>query len=142
MLALDSNVLIRYLVEDDLEQTRIAADFVESRLSPSEPGFVSLIVLCEIAWTLRSGYGFSPVDVRKTLSCLTEAGQLTFEREEIVEAALSQSRFDPADAIIHELGRAAGCSETVTFDRRFARMEGVRVLGRQTKRAGRSAGDK
>jgi predicted nucleic-acid-binding protein len=138
LLALDSNVLVRYLVQDDREQTRIAADFIESRLSSAEPGFVSLIVLCEIAWTLRAGYGFSPAEVRDTLIGLSAAGQLTFEREEIVERALSQSRYDPADVIIHELGRAAGCAATVTFDRRFARMDGVRLLAKSTKPTGRS----
>lgn len=138
MLALDSNVLVRYLVQDDREQTRIAAEFIESRLSSAAPGFVSLIVLCEIAWTLRAGYGFAAAEVRETLVRLSGAGQLAFERQEVVERALSQSQYDVADVIIHELGRAAGCVETVTFDRRFARMDGVRLLARRTKPAGRS----
>jgi predicted nucleic-acid-binding protein len=133
LLAVDSNVLVRYLVQDDREQTRVAAAFIESRLSSAEPGFVSLIVLCEIAWTLRAGYGFSAADVRGTLIRLSTVGQLAFEREEIVERALSQARFDVADVIIHELGRAAGCAETVTFDRRFAQMDGVRMLAKPTK---------
>ena len=128
MLALDSNVLVRYVVEDDPGETKVAAELIESVLSASEPAFVSLVVVCEVAWVLRSGYGFKPAQVRETLSRLSNACQLTFENAEIVDRALSEGRHDPADMIIHELGRAAGCSETVTFDRRFARAEGVRLL--------------
>ena len=128
MLALDSNVLIRYLVEDDPEQTRIAAEFVETRLSASDPGFVSLVVLCEVAWTLKSGYGFERAQIQDTLRRLSKARQLTFEHGEIVDRALSNGNQDLADVIVHLLGQHHGCLETVTFDRRVARLEGVRLL--------------
>ena len=128
MLALDSNVLIRYLVEDDPEQTRIAAEFVESRLSASEPGFVSLVVLCEVVWTLRSGYGFTRGQMQDALSRLSKARQLTFEHAEIIDRAFSGGGQDPADVIVHAVGQHHGCTATVTFDRRFARLEGVQLL--------------
>jgi predicted nucleic-acid-binding protein len=128
LLALDSNVLVRYLVEDDPVQTKIAAQLIETKLSASEPAFVSLVVVCEIAWVLKSGYGFKPAQVRETLMRLSNARQLSFENADIVDRALSEGRHDPADMIIHELGQAHGCSETVTFDRRFAKADGVRLL--------------
>ena len=128
MLALDSNILIRYLVEDDPEQTRVAAEFIETQLSASDPGFVSLVVLCEVAWTLRSGYGFERTQVQDTLSRLSKARQLSFEHAEIVDRALSGGGQDAADVIVHALGQLHGCSATVTFDRRFARLEGVHLL--------------
>lgn len=127
MRALDSSVLLRYLTEDDSAQTPLALDFVESELSIDDPGYVSLPVLCEVVWTLRRVYRFRADQVSGALRRLLEARQIIVAAEQPVRAALD-SREDFVDALIHELGRGAGCSETVTFDRRFARVDGVRLL--------------
>ena len=128
MLALDSNVLIRYLTADDPAQFELAADLLEKRVSVDEPAFVSVVVLCETAWTLERFYGFGRNRIKDTVRRLLATPQVVFGDEAAVSAAL-EAQGDLVDALIHELGRAAGCSETVTFDRRFAQMDGVRLLG-------------
>jgi predicted nucleic-acid-binding protein len=128
MRALDSSILLRYLTEDDSAQTPIAIRFVESELSGEDPGYVSLPVLCETVWTLRRVYRFRAEEVADAIGQLLEAPQLVVAAEQPVRAAL-KSRGDFVDALIHEIGRAAGCSETVTFDRGFAHRAGVRLLG-------------
>jgi predicted nucleic acid-binding protein len=67
--------------------------------------------------------------VRAALSLLSNTCELTFEDAEVLDRALSKGGHDPADMIIHALGQKHGWSETVTFDRRFARADGVRLLG-------------
>lgn len=128
MIALDSSILVRYLVQDDPEQGRIAADFVEGRLSAEQPGYVSTIVLIETIWVLRSRYALSMEDVASTVSGLLSARQLRVEQRGLVESLLLAGPKHLADRIIHALASRAGCSETVTFDHRFARLPGVRLL--------------
>jgi len=127
MLALDSNVLLRFITEDDSAQTPVATAFLEREVTPEQPGYVSLPTLCEIAWSLHRLYGFSAAQVAEAIRAMLTSAQLRVEREDLVARALLASA-DFTDALIHELGRQAGCSETVTFDRRFARLPGVRLL--------------
>lgn len=130
MIALDTNVLLRHLTQDDEEQARIANRLIEEELSATAPGLVSLAVLLEVIWVLRSGYGYGPDQVDTVVRALLLAPQLRVAQEDVVERALAaDASIGLADRIVHELGRAAGCSETVTFDRRFARLSGVRLLG-------------
>jgi predicted nucleic-acid-binding protein len=127
LIALDTNILIRFLTEDDLQQAEIAARLIEDKLSRDRPGYVSVVVLCELVWTLKRLYGFSESRVRAAVTLLIQLELLIFGEPAAVRAALGQP-LDFTDALIHELGRNAGCSETVTFDRRFVRLPGVRLL--------------
>jgi len=127
MLALDSNVLLRFLTQDDSEQTPIVNDLVSMELSARNPGYISLPVLCETVWTLRRLYRFSPAAIEARLREMLETAELQIAEEAALVVALQRGR-DLMD-LIHELGRRAGCTETLTFDRRFARLDGVRLLG-------------
>jgi predicted nucleic-acid-binding protein len=129
LLGLDSSVLVRYLTQDDPAQSAAVDHLFETKLTSAEPGFVSKIVLCEVAWVLRRGYGFPRNRIHETFRRLLNVPELRFEDLALVERGL-KSGHDLPDYLIHELGRAAGCSETVTFDRRFAKLDGVRLLGR------------
>ncbi|MEA3030023.1 MAG: hypothetical protein QOG13_1348 [Sphingomonadales bacterium] len=128
MIAVDSSVLVRYLVQDEPEQARLAAAFLEEQLSDAQPGFVSVVVLLETIWVLRRGYRRPAEDVVEAVAGLLQARQIHVEHRDAIEAALAGDAADLADRIIHELGRKAGCTETVTFDRRFARLDGVNLL--------------
>ena len=128
MIAVDTNVLVRYLVEDDARQAEIARAFFEERLDPANPGCISILVVVEAAWVLRRNYGAKPADVRRVIADLLAAAQLRVDAPEIVRAAIAVEGDDLADAIIHLSGRAAGCAATVTFDREFARRAGVELL--------------
>ena len=130
MIGLDTNVLVRYVVVDDPEQVRRVRELMNN-LTPADPGFVSLVTLVELVWVLRQAYRLSSGDVRTVVGSLLAARELVVERAELVAAALSEAAAagaDVADALVAALGRTAGCSETVTFDRRAARLPGMRLL--------------
>lgn len=127
MIAIDTNVLVRYLVQDDPAQSEAAARLIEGELSADRPGFVSLPVVCEVSWVLRTQYKFERRRVAAVLASLLEVVQLEFEEPDVMTAALSGGG-EIADAIIHQIGRARGCEATITFDRQFARLDGVTLL--------------
>lgn len=129
MIAVDTNVLLRYIVQDDPAQSALAEHFLEHDISPHEPGFVSLIAVCEIAWALERTYDLPREAIADAIMTLTKTPQLEVEGEDLVRVAAGQTRFTIADTLIHLLGRARSCTATVTFDRKFARMDGVRLLG-------------
>lgn len=129
MIALDTNVLVRYLAQDDAAQAAAATRFIESELSARRPGFVSSIVIREIVWVLESCYNLERANVSAIVEGLVSARQLVVENAAAVKAALAHDGADLSDAIIHEIGRARRCEKTVTFDRKFARLHGVELLG-------------
>ena len=129
MIALDTNVLVRYFVRDDPRQFGRAAKLLESELTGVDPGFVSLVTLCELVWVLQDAYGFEPARIAEAIHFLLETRQIEVENDRVVAKALTSGHRDIADAIIHFLGEAYGCERTVTFDRRFARLPGVELLG-------------
>jgi len=128
VIALDTNVLVRYFVRDDPRQTAIARRLLEEELSTQERGFVSLTVMAELSWALRQVYRRSAEDSCEIARRLLQAAEIEIESEEILRSALRHSHTDIADALIHEIGVHRGCERTVTFDRRFARLDGVELL--------------
>ncbi|MBG0797958.1 type II toxin-antitoxin system VapC family toxin [Methylocystis sp. L43] len=130
MIALDTNVLVRYLAQDDREQAKAATRFIEEALTAGDPGFISAIVLCEIIWVLESRYDLKRTEVVSIIKALLDTRQIVIGEANAVRAALNHSSVDLVDAIIHEVGRSRQCQRTVTFDRKFARLAGVELLGR------------
>lgn len=128
MIGLDTNVLVRYVVRDDPAQTA-TADRVIEELGPGE-GFVALIVLAELHWTLTRAYGYSREQTALAVRTLLAAVELRAQDADLAQRALAAASHgaDFADALITELGRAAGCSSTVTFDRGAARSAGMTLL--------------
>lgn len=130
MIGLDTNVVIRYLMQDEPQQSVRATAFIEQHLSTESPGYISLIVLVEIAWVLRSCYGIDREKMSRTFRALLETRQLWIERADLVVRALrrySDNAADFSDALIVELARDQGCSETVSFDRKANNL-GMRML--------------
>ncbi len=127
MIALDTNVLIRYLVRDDAKQADVAAEFLQ-KLSAERPGYVSTPVVTELEWVLRKGYGLEATAIRTAITKLLEVPNLVFDAEDAVRRAAENRRGDFVDRLIHFIGEAAGCERTVTFDRNFARLSGVERL--------------
>lgn len=131
MVGIDTNVLVRYLTQDDPKQSAIATRFIEDRLSAENPGFVSAVTLCEIARVLAMSYGADRKAIRKTVENLLATKQLVIERAELVWKALRASEGAPADfsdALIGQLAIAHGAEKTVTFDRGAARLPGFELL--------------
>jgi predicted nucleic-acid-binding protein len=127
VIALDTNILVRYAVADDPEQSAIAARLIETELTPDRPGFVSLVAVAELSWVLRRVYGGSADAVATILRALLSSPQIVVENPEALERALDRPEHELADALIHEIGAGAGCEKTVTFDRKFARLAAVEV---------------
>ncbi|MCX7013306.1 MAG: type II toxin-antitoxin system VapC family toxin [Candidatus Sumerlaeota bacterium] len=131
MIALDTNVLVRYIVRDEPRQTAAATRLIESSCSAESPGVISLVALCETVWVLERGYGYrrpQTIDVvRKALS----ADDLRVEHSELAWQALGyfeKGKADYADYVIGLCGRNEKADATCTFDRRAADCALFRVL--------------
>lgn len=128
MIALDTNVLVRFLAEPNTAQGALANKFIIEQLTPDNPGYVSSLVLAETIWVLEDIYEVSREDVRIHLMHLLNASELFLEHADAVSMALTLPHPDLADCILHEIGQAAGCSLTATFDKRFARLDKVELV--------------
>jgi predicted nucleic-acid-binding protein len=125
MIGLDTNVLIRYIVQDDPDQAGRAARLIEERCSRGEPGFVNHMVLCEIVWVLESVYRLARGEIADILDRMLRVAALEVEDFDLAFAGLRLYRdgvCDLADALIGHTNRQHGCSATATFDRRTARL--------------------
>lgn len=122
MIGLDTNVVVRYLAQDDPEQSAQASELIDG-LTAVEPGFVSLVAVVEVYWVLRSAYGQSRARCADLIDGLLDARELRVGDAAVVRTAAAACRegADFADVVIAELGRVAGCGTTMTFDRRAAR---------------------
>lgn len=124
MKGLDTNVLIRYLVQDDPKQSTIASDFIELQCTTDNPCHVGKIVLCEIAWVLESLYGQTRKEIANIVEQLLQVGQLDIPESDVVWRALSDYRKSNADFPDHLLARvneSNGCDVTVTFDKKASK---------------------
>jgi predicted nucleic-acid-binding protein len=131
MTGLDANVVIRFLIQDDARQTAAAVKVVNS-LSPESPGFLSLLVVAEIVWVLTISYGFTRKEIEVTVEGLLRSKELIIEHAEIIVQALGKFKRGPADfadCLIERCGHAAGCQQTLTFDKKAVAGAGMRLLG-------------
>ena len=127
MLGLDTNVLVRYLVQDDRRQYEKARRLIQREAGNGEPVLISLLVLLEVEWVLRSRYGLSKTDILAAFSALLDAADLAFEDETSVEYALytwKDSAADFADCLIEARNRRLGCRATATFDGKALKVAG------------------
>lgn len=131
MIGLDTNVVVRYLAQDDPRQSPAATRLFEGVLSPDNPGFLSAVVLCEIAWVLAECYGASEERIREAIDGLLAAKQIAVEAPDVVRKALRawrESGADFADALIGEIAQHHGAEKTLTFDRAAVRLPGFELL--------------
>jgi predicted nucleic-acid-binding protein len=128
VIALDTNILLRYLVQDGGVQAQLATSLIENDITADTPGYVSIPVICELVWALQTTYGQKRETIAQSVAYLIEAEQIEIEAPKIVSAAIVASGCDIADAIIHEVGQSAGASKTLTFDKKFARLKDVELL--------------
>lgn len=131
MIGLDTNVVVRYLVQDDARQSAAATRLVERTLTAEQPGFVSLVTLAEIGWVLEECYGADRARVAEVVEGLLSSRQILVEQSEAAWRALrawKESQADLSDALIGQVGLAAGCSKVVTFDKAAAKLGGFELL--------------
>ena len=127
MTGLDTNVLIRHITQDDPVQSPRASALIERRLTEDEPGFVSVVALAETAWVLDRAYNYTSGQIAAVIERILQINTFVVENEVEVFFAmtmLKQGRATFTDALIGALGVKAGCSVTLTFDRKAARLPG------------------
>ncbi|MGV8040780.1 MAG: PIN domain-containing protein [Thermoanaerobaculaceae bacterium] len=120
MIAFDTNVLVRFLVEDDVAQTARVRRLIERELAAGERVFVGEIVMCETVWVLECCYRFSRGEIVAALERLVRARQVVLGSADRVAVALdafAAGKGDFTDYLIREDALAAGCERVATFDR-------------------------
>ncbi len=130
MIAIDTNILVRYLVNDDLAQAKAARELMES-LTPERPGFICREVAIEVVWVLERSYKFPHARIVAVLEQLAASNNIVIESSEdvaTVAVAYEERRADFADLMILAASERANARPLYTFDRRFARLDGVSLL--------------
>ncbi len=131
MIGLDTNVVVRFLTQDDSVQSPIASRLM-ARLTRERPGFISAIVLAEIAWVLSRAYKASREDIARAVEGLLRSAELIVENAPAAYRALglytASASAEFADALIAETAMLAGASEVATFDKSAATELGMRLL--------------
>jgi predicted nucleic-acid-binding protein len=131
MPALDTNVLVRYIVQDDARQLAAARRLISRCVAEGSTLFVPVTVLLELEWVLRSSFEFGKDDVLLALSSLFSAADLSFESERALEVALQLFRkgsADFSDCLHAALATQAGEQPLWTFDKAAAKVNGARLL--------------
>ena len=132
MIGLDTNVLLRYLAQDDPKQSPRATEVIERRLTEQEPGFVSLVTILEVVWVLKSLFKRSRQQIANDVEMLLAADTLEVQNEQEVYLAVVYLRNGIAtfeDALIGSLNTWRGCSATLTFDEDTAkRLHGFQLI--------------
>ncbi|WP_339057573.1 type II toxin-antitoxin system VapC family toxin [Candidatus Regiella endosymbiont of Tuberolachnus salignus] len=130
MIGLDTNVLVRYVTQDDPIQSPKATHIIES-LSKGNQGFITVVSVVELVWVLTSCYHSKKEEIILILEILLRTKELTVERAEVVWQALhrfSCSKADFADCLIERCAHAAACEYTLTFDNKAAKTVGMRQI--------------
>lgn len=133
MPALDTNALVRYVVEDDAAQLAAARRLIRKCVSEGQTLFVPVTVTLELEWVLRSNFEYAKDEVMQVLASLLSAAELTFESERALEVALQLYRegsADFADCLHVALAAQAGELPLWTFDKRAAKVNGAQAIGR------------
>ena len=131
MIGLDTNVVIRYLVQDDKKQSAVASRFIEKSLTTDAPGYINHIILCEIVLVLHRCYSVNKQQVREIIEGLLTTKQFIVEDVEVAWKALRAFDADNADfcdALIGQANTYRGCEHTVTFDKKAASLPGFDLL--------------
>lgn len=134
MIGLDTNVLVRYLAQDEAKQAAIATRFIEQKLSATQPGLISLVVLVELCWVLKRLYSATENELVNTVADFLGAAQFHFEQREVVQTAAQRMRSSKnvkvgfTDLLVVEIAKTLGCSQTVSFDKNAVRSAGMTLL--------------
>jgi predicted nucleic-acid-binding protein len=130
MIGLDTNVLVRYIMQDDAKQAPLATRFMES-LSAEAPGLLPLAAVVELAWVLSSAYDLDRAQLVEAFEGVLRTKELVIERAEVVWKALrafQSANADFADCLIAHSAASAGCEKTMTFDRGAAKSAGMTLV--------------
>ena len=131
MIGLDTNILVRYLVQDDVKQAALAEQLIDSLDASQRRGFVSLVVLVELVWVLEARFDFDRADVRSIVQELLDSNDLLIESSDLVRHALRAcvaKSVDFADCLIERVAHHFGATVTYTFDQGASKHAGMMLL--------------
>ena len=127
MKGIDTNVLVRYLVQDDLKQAKQAIQFIEQE----EPLFISGVVLCELVWVLEGSYCYAKTDIVNVLGIILKTRQFYLEQPKILWDCLrdyKELNIDFSDSYIAHVNASNECEYTATFDKKATRLKYFKLL--------------
>ena len=130
MIGLDTNVLVRYIMQDDAKQSPKASQLIES-LTVDAPGFFALVSVVELGWVLSTSYGLSREQLAQAIEALLRTKEIVIDRADQVLKALrvfKASSADFADCLIERAAASAGCDRTMTFDAGAAKVAGMTLI--------------
>lgn len=129
MIGVDTNVLVRYLVKDDPQQSAAASALFAS-FSPDSPGYLCATVMVETFWVLKRVYKVSHAEIADVLLNLASLEEVVVEHPDLVRRAARKAAegYDFADALIALNGRERGCDYTATFDSQASDLQGMKLL--------------
>ena len=130
MIGLDTNVIVRYIAQDDVVQSKKAAILIES-LSSETTGFITLVSILELVWVLQGAYQSTKDEIVTVLHTLLKTKHIIVEQSETLWQSLrvfERSKAEFLDCLIERSAHAAGCEYTVTFDRGASKSAGMRLI--------------
>ncbi|MGZ8161137.1 MAG: PIN domain-containing protein [Methylobacter sp.] len=131
MIGLDTNVLIRYIVQDDELQARLASDLIENQCSTENPAFINEITLCEIVWVLKRAYCYDKAVILTILKQLLSISEVCVSSHTAEWAAYfdyETGNADFSDYFIARINKKAGCPFTFTFDKKACQNGNFKLL--------------
>lgn len=130
MIGLDTNILVRYIAQDDARQSPKATRLIES-LTVDEPGYVSIVSVIELVWVLSGCYSLSRTEIAGVIEILLRTKEIVVAHADTVWKAVrlfKEGKADFADCLIERSANEAGCGYTVTFDRDAAKYCGMKII--------------
>ena len=131
MIGLETNVLVRYIMQDDAKQSPKATKIIEALDGIEQSGYVTLVSIIELVWVLGVSYELTHAQVAQALDSLLRAKQLKIENADQVIRALrvfNVGKSDFADCLIERSANSAGCEKTITFDVNASKHSGMTLV--------------
>ena len=131
MIAVDTNILVRYITNDDKEQALLATTLLDSYIGKEKSIFINNIVLCELVWVLVRGYKYQKEDIIKTLKLLLSSIEFEFENHELAFLAVieyEKAEADFSDILIGLLNQYRNCKVTYSFDQKALKLKYFKKL--------------
>jgi predicted nucleic-acid-binding protein len=131
MIGIDTNVLVRYIIQDDPKQSKEATNFIEKKCSEDSSLFISAIILCELVWVLESAYGYQREAIAQVLEQILKTRQFRLDEPEILWQSLHGYRNEGADFsdnYIAHLNKQRDCEYTITFDKGASKLHHFKLL--------------
>jgi len=131
MIGLDTNVLVRYIVQDDPKQSVLASNVIETECTEQNPGLINCLVLCEVVWVLSRAYGYDRVVIVSVLKQILITNTFEVENTDLIWSAIHDYEAGPADFsdyLIAHSNKSMSADHTVTFDKKASKHKLFKLL--------------